>query len=90
MNNNTLYITIWDDDMDRMETLGKNLCEAGRLCDCAIKLAFMSEPPLLARMQFAGKTPVLEIGGVYWHMRSGQTPDTEACTRLLKKFLAAA
>ena len=50
----------------------------------------MSEPPLLARMQFAGKTPVLEIGGVYWHMRSGQTPDTEACTRLLKKFLAAA
>lgn len=86
---NTLYVTIWDDDVERIESITKNLYEAAKPFGCAMRISSMSEPPLLARMQFTGKTPVLEIGGIYWQLRSGEVPNLESCKKLLEKFFAA-
>lgn len=83
----TLKITIWDDDADRITLAERHIRAACKKLDLAVQIDSQSEPPLLARMNLTGKTPLFESNGLYWKLQTGLVPSVESCVRLLRHLL---
>lgn len=62
----TSQITIWDSDPIRIADISANITLAMKKLDVKYDIATQSETPLLSRMGLYGKTPKLEINGLYW------------------------
>lgn len=59
-------ITIWDSDPVRIAEISANITLAMQKLNVKYEIASQSETPLLSRMGLYGKTPKLEIDGLYW------------------------
>lgn len=81
-----LEIVIWDIYPERIVQIDRNLHISLRNLGIKGIVTSNSEPPSLVRAGIYHRVPALEIDGNFW-MCSDSTPDIEACTQLLKKFL---
>ena len=79
-------IVIWDLDAQRIARIDRNLHRAFQQLSLPGLVTSMSEPPLLARIGFLGKVPLLEIEGCYWSLRPDEEVSLEQCVNLLRRL----
>ncbi len=78
-----MEISIWDIKPERIAEINKNLRAALYEAGMKANIMIMSEPPLVARMNLTEKVPLLEIDGMYWSLKPGETISQSACLALL-------
>ena len=82
----TMQITIWDLNPNRIAEINKNLLMAIKDTGAKASITIMSEPPLIARMNLTHRVPLLEIDGNYWNLPPGEPITHKACVQLLQKI----
>ena len=80
----TLRVTIWDSSPARIAAIERNLLAAAAQESLALRLAVMSEIPLLARHGLEGAVPALEIAGKFWRLRPFDIFTEAECRTLLR------
>ena len=78
-----MEIAIWDIKPSRIAEINRNLRAALYEAGMKANIMIMSEPPLVARMNLTERVPLLEIDGMYWSLKPGETISREACLSLL-------
>ncbi len=66
-------ITLWDRDAARIAEIEKNIKGAFNELKIKGEIIIMSEPPLLARTGIIHRVPVLEINGLQYSLKAGET-----------------
>lgn len=80
---NERKILIWELDAAILAETAENLQRAMHATGCRYDLQVMSEAPLISRAGFYGKTPVLEIDGMFWSLTPGRALRQDELERLL-------
>jgi len=83
----TLDITIWDTDCERVMRIDQMLRQALHAAGIRGRIQSMSEPPLVERMNLTPHLPVLEIQGKYWSLGCNRELSVQSCECLLKKIV---
>ncbi len=80
-------ICIWDDSAPRINAMEPNLRVALQKLGLKAQVNSNCEPPLLARNNLTGRTPVVQLDeGDFWTHTIGETVTTEQFTNLLKRW----
>jgi len=82
-----MRIIIWDNHPERIAEIDKNLHLALKYLGLKAIVTSNAEPPLLARENILDRLPVLEINGLYWSRKPGETFSKDDCISLLQKVL---
>lgn len=80
-------ITIWDQDYARIKSMERNLQNAIKQMKIKARIQLNIEPPLIARNNLLGRTPVVQIDdGIFWRLEPGITISTQNFVILLEKL----
>lgn len=77
-------IIIWDEDYKRIKTMERNLQNAMQQEKIIARIQLNVEPPLIARHNLLGKTPVVQVDDSdFWSITPGKTISTQSFQELL-------
>ena len=79
-------IIIWDNKTERARE--SEIAVSQALIELGLKMSITvnSEAPLISRNQLWNRLPVLEIKGVHWSLKPGQTFTKQQLVKLFKKL----